>query len=52
MDNGRKFMEEHIELSDIPEFCIEIEKWLKARYGEFRPCVWTWAVLAILANNF
>lgn len=34
MDNGRKFMEEHIELSDIPEFCIEIEKWLKARYGE------------------
>lgn len=34
MDNGRKFMVEHIELSDIPEFCIEIEKWLKARYGE------------------
>ena len=27
-------MVEHIELSDIPEFCIEIEKWLKARYGE------------------
>ena len=52
MDNGRKFMVEHIELSDRPEFCIEIEKWLKARYGEFRPCVWTWAVLAILANNF
>ena len=23
MDNGRKFMVEHIELSDIPEFCLE-----------------------------
>ena len=27
-------MAEHIELSDIPEFCLEIKKWLKARYGE------------------
>ena len=27
-------MVEHIELSDIPEFCLEIKKWLKARYGE------------------
>ena len=26
-------MVEHIELSDIPEFCLE-KKWLKARYGE------------------
>ena len=23
MDNRRKFMVEHIELSDIPEFCLE-----------------------------
>lgn len=27
-------MVEHIELSDMPEFCLEIKKWLKARYGE------------------
>lgn len=27
-------MAEHIKLSDIPEFCAEVEKWLKDRYGE------------------
>lgn len=27
-------MTEHMKLNDIPKFCAEIEKWLKARYGE------------------
>ncbi len=27
-------MAEHVKLSDIPEFCAEVEKWLKDRYGE------------------
>ena len=27
-------MAEHMKLSDMPKFCAEIEKWLKARYGE------------------
>ena len=30
----KKFMAEHINLNDISEFCIKIEQWLKARYGE------------------
>ncbi len=31
-------MVEHIELSDIPEFCMKIKKWLKERYGEEEGC--------------
>lgn len=27
-------MEEHMKLTDMPEFCAQIEDWLKARYGE------------------
>lgn len=27
-------MTKHMQLSDMPQFCAEIEKWLKKRYGE------------------